>query len=706
MTGNFLLDWATLAVSLANVILLLWLGLTVPLNAERRSWDVWFAGFGLLTGAAFFISHTAILGYGPLFIDNSLNLWWYVGWIPVVTLPFAWYVMTLWYAGYWPNLGSQRRWVILTLGLSLGLIGLLLFASPLPSFSQVIELNLSSSIAVAGIPIIFLAYPIYVVLCIGLALNVLRHAAPSHRAMGDLARQRANPWLVANSILLLIVSLLVAGVIIWIISNARGGVISFDRYSSMAFIVGWVDLVIGALIGLSVILLGQAIVSYAIFAGQTLPRRELQRQWYNAIILAVGYGLVVGWSLAVQLRPIYSLLLTTVIMVVFYALLIWRSYERRGHYIRHLQPVVASQRLYETLLTPPTAPPAVDVAAPFQSLCEDMLQTKVAYLLPLGSLAPLVSPLTHPAGLSPLPALSPETLRQLQIPQTKFIPVEPAQVGGAAWALPLWSERGLIGLLLLGPKQDNDLYVEEELEIARASCERLIDTQASTEIARRLMGLQRQRLTESQLMDRQTRRVLHDDVLPQLHAALISLSAQAETNQPTEVIDLLSGAHQQISDLLHEIPTTLEPTLMRRGLIGALRQVIEGELVNAFDQVEWKISLAGEAAVQALPTLTAEVAFYALREAIRNSARHGRGQQPQRPLHLMITVDCEETLILQVEDNGVGLTATSSPAKNGSGQGLALHSTMLAVVGGTLNIDSVPEQFTRVTLSLPLVREA
>ncbi len=47
MSGNFSLDWLTLAVSLFNTILLLWLGLTVLLNAERRSWGIWMAGGGL-----------------------------------------------------------------------------------------------------------------------------------------------------------------------------------------------------------------------------------------------------------------------------------------------------------------------------------------------------------------------------------------------------------------------------------------------------------------------------------------------------------------------------------------------------------------------------------------------------------------------------------------------------------------------------------
>ena len=35
------------------------------------------------------------------------------------------------------------------------------------------------------------------------------------------------------------------------------------------------------------------------------------------------------------------------------------------------------------------------------------------------------------------------------------------------------------------------------------------------------------------------------------------------------------------------------------------------------------------------------------------------------------------------------------------GQGLALHSTLMAVVGGTLSAESLPGKYTRVKLTLP-----
>ena len=51
-----------------------------------------------------------------------------------------------------------------------------------------------------------------------------------------------------------------------------------------------------------------------------------------------------------------------------------------------------------------------------------------------------------------------------------------------------------------------------------------------------------------------------------------------------------------------------------------------------------------------------------------------------------------------IEDNGVGLGESRS---SGSGQGLTLHSTMMAVVNGSLALESTPGEHTRLILRLP-----
>jgi len=95
MSGIFLLDWAALAVSIQNTILLLWLALTILLNAERRTLGLIFAGASLLCATAFFASHTVILVLVFAAPPAALDLWWRIGLFSVGALPLGWYLVTV-----------------------------------------------------------------------------------------------------------------------------------------------------------------------------------------------------------------------------------------------------------------------------------------------------------------------------------------------------------------------------------------------------------------------------------------------------------------------------------------------------------------------------------------------------------------------------------------------------------------------------------
>ena len=713
LTGNATLNWALLTVSLFNTILLLWLGLTVLLNSDRRAWGIWLGGGGLLLGAVFFLSHTALLGLGLSTIGWNMIFWWSVGLVPALILPAAWYVAMLWYAGYWEIAGGkpppqsnlrrrQRPWLgltilLLVLGLTGLAIGIFLLATPRAQFDQ---LRLYVRWSIAGIPLMALGYSSYIILCFGLSLDALRRPGPSTRIMGQLARQRARHWLTAASIVLLAVGLLAAGAMTWLAQETHRTALA-EVYARSADIIAWLDLIVASLIGLTILLLGQAVVSYEVFTGKTLPRKGLARHWHRVIILAAIYSVLVGGSFALGIRPLYTVILATFFMTLALALLSWSSYAERERFIENLRPFLISPNLYDQLLSPAAATD-VDIATPFATLCAGVLGAQRAYLAALGPLAPLVGPpLAYPAGAkTSLPSLA-ELAGRFRSPESMTVPIDPARYGGALWAVPLWSQRGLSGVLLLGRKWDGGLYTQEEMEIARISCERLIDTQASAELGRRLMELQRERLVQSQMVDLRARRVLHDEVLPNLQAALISLGGQEPAGG--EVVALLSDSHRRIADLLSEIPTVTTAEIARLGFVRTLRQALEGEFGEAFDEVSWRIEAEAEEQATRLPAVTAETLFYAVREAVRNAARHGRRHDPERgqaePFCLQVVLECSEGLEVTVEDNGIGL----GPAGSGSGQGLALYSTMMAVVGGTLSLDSAPGLYTRVRFTLPQV---
>ncbi|MDH5606900.1 MAG: ATP-binding protein [Anaerolineae bacterium] len=704
MIENFFLDWSILAISLSNTIMLLWLGLTVLLNAERRTWGAWIAGGALLLGAVFFISHSAIFGAG-FFYTQRLGFWIQVGAAPVILLPLSWYVVMLWYTGYWEKLPAQlqkrhRPWLYFTSFLGVALVCMLIYAGPIPPTSYE-KITRQSAPGMGSIVSVIMMYPFFILLCIGLSLDVLRNPGHTERVMGNIARRRARPWLIGTSLVFLAVGLLVAWALIWGSKNAflPGQLLSNFK------IVGRFDLMISSLISIAIILLGQAIVAYEIFTGKALPRRGFLRQWRRAIVLAFGYGTLVSLSLNIKLLPIYILVLTALLMTIFYALFSWRTYTERERYIDNLRPFVQSQGLFEQLITLPTSsrPAENNLQVPFEALCREVLDTKIGYLVALGPLAPLVgNALTYPPNIQLELSGTGELLEQFPTPEPRALQIDPKEYSGASWAISLWSERGQIGLLLLGEKLDGGLYTQEEIEIAQTSSERIIDTKASTEIAQRLMVLQRQRMAESQIIDQRARRVLHDDVLQQLHTVMLKLvKEKSRPNGGTsEAIEILAEVHTQISDLLREMPTTSRPEISSLGLIGALKKVTEEEFITDFESIKWNIDFEAERQTQLISPLTAEVLFYATREAIRNAARHGRVGEAFHPLHLTVSINWDKNLEIHVEDDGVGVS-TERNVTSGTRQGLALHSTMMAVVGGELAVESEPGEYTRVSLTLP-----
>jgi len=246
-----------------------------------------------------------------------------------------------------------------------------------------------------------------------------------------------------------------------------------------------------------------------------------------------------------------------------------------------------------------------------------------------------------------------------------------------------------------------------------------MDTLASIEVARRLLALERQRLAESRdygelsraVFDQRARRLLHDEVLPLLHAAMLTLNGRQSLARDADddPLHLLADAHRQVSNLLREMPVVVSPEIEKLGLVGALQETLAREMNGAFAGVSWQVDEEAARRARGLAPLAAEVLFYAAREAMRNAARHGRDQAGGRPLHLRVGLACrdaagdqgQDRLELVVEDDGVGLPGPALP-EDGGGQGLALHSTMMAVVGGTLAVESVPGVQTRVLLSLPV----
>ncbi len=737
-----ILHWAVLTVSFFITISLLWLGFMVLLAGNRRSAGTWLTGSGLLLGALFFTSHTAILGRGLSNTSFGMDFWWWVSWTPAATAPLAWYGSLLWYSGY--RLDRPHRhhtWVALVIFLAACLPLLLIFANPLPSYQYVVGRTIAVTPSIAGIPLLLIAYVAYSLLCYLLPLDLLRRA-PAGPLLEVRARQRARPYLVAASLALSLAGVFLAWTALWALTARPAPTLSDIQTERTVLRF---DLAVETLVALAVTLLGRAIVGFEVFTGRPLPRNRFLRQWRSTVILAGGFGAAAAFTLSIRLPPIYSLMLATGLMTLFYVLYSWRSFVEREEFMERLRPFVASQNLYSQLTAAQDADQSSSPSVLFETLCREVLEIRLAVLAPTGALATFAGPpLVYPT-LQQAPDGAQAPVVDLAAWQHRFsrpegparpvpcLPVEPDAAidasafndgpasgdarapAGAEWAVPLWSSRGLDGILFLGEKLNRNPFTEEEIEIAQTAGGRLLDLLAGTEMARIAMDMLRQRLAQARVIEGQGRRVLHDEVLPELHTALLHLSSLRAQDHPDplptpqvqQAMDCLTSAHRQIADLMREMPLPAPHQLAQGGLVSALRGLVERDFPGDFHSIEWDIQPQAAGYARELPLFVSEVLYFAARELLRNASIHGRGADPAARLHLKIGLALvNDAFCLSIEDDGAGFHQQPShtparagePGYGGAGSGLRLHSTMLAAVGARLEVLPLPEKGTRAVI--------
>ena len=696
MNFELLLNWSVLTISFFNAISLFWLGLMVMLIGNRRSAGTWVTGSGLLLGALFFTSHTAILGRGLAETGFGMNFWWWVSWTPAVAAPFAWYAAMLWHTGYRPNLSHPHRiWLAVIASLVVGVLLLLIFANPLPSYQFVAGRVLLITPSVGDFPLLILFYLAYSLLCYLLPLDLLRRSAVDDRTpLEALSRHRARPWLIGASLAMLAAALILAWTATWALVSTPTPSLSNPGVEQT---VKEFDLTVAFLVAVAVTLLGRSIVAYEVFTGRPLPRDRFFSQWRSTVLLAGGFGAVAAFTIVIDLRPVYSLMLATALMTFFFALFSWRSFADREAFMARLRPFLASQNLYDRLTGAPESLPGDQAARRlFETLCRDLLGARAGVLVPAGRLMALVGPpLSYPgSGSEVIPALPP--LNEAHSSRPLCVSTGDERL---PWAVHLWTKEVPAGVLFLGEKSSGGPYSEEEIELAQAGSERLLDLLAGTEMARISLDLLRQRLVEARVLEGQGRRVLHDEVLPELHTAILYLNQRVsheETETAGAALEILGAAHRRISDLLRASAPDVPARLTREGLIPALRGLLETDFASEFAAIVWNVENDAERMARDLPPFAAEALFFAAREAARNAVRYARGQDAGRALTLTISLERQAgRLRLEIRDDGVGpgekITQRDAQGAHGAtsaGSGLRIHSAMLAAVGGSLEINA------------------
>jgi signal transduction histidine kinase len=391
-------------------------------------------------------------------------------------------------------------------------------------------------------------------------------------------------------------------------------------------------------------------------------------------------------------------MLTAILAVIAYALFNWRQYVEHAEFMQRLDPFVKSLHLHDHLLSS-GADSWTESRDLFVALCRDALGAERACLMFEGAMST--------TGLQRLdyqwlPAY--EAVLQHPIDQLG----EWVRLDGDTWLWPLADSRGTIGRLVLGPRLNGSEYTVQELQVAATCAERILDALAGEELARVAVNLLRQRIAQVQVMSAQHKRIIHDDVLPQIHLALLKVEglrtegqavSAPDANKIDEATNALTQAHRRLSGLVREMSNAVPTRLESEGLIAALHSAVDHDFHDSFDALDWQVDPGANERARQLPLFASEVIFFAAQEAIRNAARHGRGSEANRKLTLDVAIQNGSGLTIVIGDDGVGRAANRGKSETGSG--LAFHSTMLAVIGGTLSVEDRSGGGTQVVITVP-----
>jgi signal transduction histidine kinase len=263
------------------------------------------------------------------------------------------------------------------------------------------------------------------------------------------------------------------------------------------------------------------------------------------------------------------------------------------------------------------------------------------------------------------------------------------------------------------------MFTEEDMDLAHACGQRILDTLRDHEAMQAVAGLLRRRIVDVKLLGAQHRRVLHDEILPQMHLALLRLETLRPTVQEAseqhldtsttssamaldEAVERISDAHRRLAAMMRSTTPSAPHRLERDGMMHAIRTMIAQDFQQVFDEVEWDVCEETVNHIdEVVPPAIAELIFAAVQEALRNAARHARGTDLHRRLRLTLKASLNPHLEVIVADDGVGLLSASSTT-TGTGGGLLTHSALLAIAGGSLTVKSIPNEGVSVRILLPV----
>jgi PAS domain S-box-containing protein len=254
------------------------------------------------------------------------------------------------------------------------------------------------------------------------------------------------------------------------------------------------------------------------------------------------------------------------------------------------------------------------------------------------------------------------------------------------------------------------LRIDDELQRLNASLERLVRERTAElrsanhdllEAKLRLHDLSSQLITAQEQERRHIARELHDETgqsltVIRMHLMDMMRGAAGATARLPDCLGVVDDAIAQIRGMALNLRPTMLDDL---GLPDALQWALDQQSKGA----GWVTAFESDGEFWDIPADTQTACFRIGQEALTNAARHAGATEVSLELRM-----AGDALELTVSDNGRGFDVAryATPEERKKHFGLISMGERASLMGGRLEIDSVPGQGTRVRATFPLAAEA
>lgn len=248
----------------------------------------------------------------------------------------------------------------------------------------------------------------------------------------------------------------------------------------------------------------------------------------------------------------------------------------------------------------------------------------------------------------------------------------------------LENESTELGYLFLGKKLNQELFTEEELELAKFGLKNLIELNELILLSKNLLDLKKEQILENRTFDNLTRRILHDEILPEIQTILIE--EDSKKNKNSEFSEKLIFVHKKISNLLKQIPE-YKIEINEANFFAEIKNLIRNENPDS----EIFIDIKKISPLEFLNRIEIEILYYAIREFVRNISKYAKKESEKLEIEFSAIEDGNK-LILELKDNGIGFNQNQE--KKGSGNGILIHKALLNSIHADLEIQSKANEFS------------